>query len=161
MPKNSPLRRVLKFSHRVPLLSGGLKAVLRSGFARAVGAIGGSFVIRNLVVMSALTGLTSSITEFCWKGYMRQHFSQQQQYGSYMASAASTCGLVTIVVMVFGSFLFKWLGWTRAALITPMCYRFLGAAFLSCCVLFELGKRGVTPWLGAFVDANFSSILGR
>lgn len=159
LPRGNPLWGAARACARVPLLRRLVLGFLKSGFVRAGAAIGSSFVIRNLVIMSALTGLTAAITEFCWKGYMRQYFSSSQQYSTFMASAASICGGATIVVMVFGSFLFKYMGWTKAAQITPLCYRVIGALFLGCCVVFELGKKSVTPWLGSWVAANFNTIL--
>lgn len=122
--------------------------------------------IRDLLVMVVGYGMAINIVEVTWKSKLKAAFPDPNSYSSFMGNFSSTTGVVTLLMMIAGRFIFKRFGWGVAALITPITLLTTGIAFFSL-TLFPgffapvTAQLGYTPLMLAVLIGAAQNILSK
>jgi len=103
-------------------------------------------------------GIAINLIEVTWKGQLKSYYPDPNAYNSFMGRFSQITGLVTIVIIFFGSNLIRRLGWKRAALITPFVVLTTGVSFFSF-VIFKNELSAVTALFGTST-LLFAVVLG-
>jgi len=122
--------------------------------------------IRDLLTLVVGYGMAINIVEVTWKSKLKMAFPNPNDYSVFMGNFSSTTGVVTLLMMLAGRFIFKKWGWGTAALITPVTLLTTGAAFFSL-TLFPgffapiTAKLGTTPLMMAVMIGAAQNILSK
>ena len=94
------------------------KSGLREGFS----VILGNPRIRNLALLVVGYGVSHRLFEFAWKGQLRVLYPSPLEYQGMLSNVSMAQGVLSIIMMVVGRWVFRQLGWVRA---TPLLACFL------------------------------------
>ena len=87
--------------------------------------------IRDLATLVIGYGMAINIVEVTWKSKLKAAFPDPNSYSTFMGNFSSATGIVTLLMMLGGRFIFKKFGWGVAAQITPITLLTTGIAFFS------------------------------
>jgi AAA family ATP:ADP antiporter len=107
-------------------------------------ALSASPQILCLAAMSVAQGLSSNVFQVAWKTQLRQLYPEPSSYCAFMGDVATVSAVATFAAMLAAPALFRRLGWTGAASVTPYCMVVLGWLFF-----------GLSIAAGAGVGASF------
>lgn len=125
-----------------------------------------SSYIRNLALLVIAYGMSINIVEVAWKSKLKLAFPDPNSYSSFMGNFSTATGIVTLIMMLFGRFIFKQWGWGTAALITPITLLTTGIGFFSL-ILFPqffsplTAKFGTSPLMLAVLIGAAQNILSK
>lgn len=93
-------------------------------------------------------GVCINLVEVTWKSQLKLQYPNSNDYNAFMGMFSQITGIVTILMMLFvGSNVIRRLGWTKAALMTPIVLLITGGGFFAF-VLFRDSLTGVIATLG-------------
>ena len=107
-------------------------------------ALSASPQILCLAAMSVAQGLSSNVFQVAWKTQLRQLYPDPSSYCAFMGDVATVSAVATFAAMLAAPSIFRRLGWTGAASVTPYCMIVLGWLFF-----------GLSIAAGAGVGASF------
>ena len=122
--------------------------------------------IRDLALVVIGYGMSINIIEVTWKSKLKAAFPDPNSYSAFMGNFSSSTGIVTLLMMLAGRFIFKKFGWRTAALITPVTILTTGIAFFSL-IMFPAvfapitAKLGTTPLMMAVMIGAIQNILSK
>lgn len=87
--------------------------------------------IRDLATLVIGYGMSINIVEVTWKSKLKAAFPDPNSYSAFMGNFSSCTGIVTLVLMLLGKWIFEKFGWGVAALVTPVTLLTTGAIFFS------------------------------
>jgi len=99
------------------------------GLVESIRFLSSSAYLGYLAVLVLSYGLTIQFTDIVWKSLVKKMHPDPIAYQRYFADFSSQVGIVTFVVIFFGSNLVKNLGWRVGALTTPILMGCLGIPF--------------------------------
>jgi AAA family ATP:ADP antiporter len=110
---------------------GGKKSKAKMGLAESFSYLAKSRYVGFLALLVICYGVGINLVEVTWKNQVRTLFhGSASEYNNFMASFSSWTGIVTIFMMLFvSSNVIRRLGWTAAALATPIVLLITGAGF--------------------------------
>jgi AAA family ATP:ADP antiporter len=122
--------------------------------------------IKDLATLVIGYGMAINIVEVTWKSKLKAAFPDPNSYSVFMGNFSSLTGVVTLVMMLMGRYIFKWFGWGVAALITPVTLLTTGCVFfsLTLCESFFVpivAKLGTTPLMLAVLVGAAQNILSK
>lgn len=91
-------------------------------------------------------GVGVNLVESAWKYQLKQVYTTQNSYSSFMGKFNTYFGIVSIIVMIFGTYILRKFKWIVSALITPVGAGVTGAIFFTLLVF----KDSFTPLLTSF-----------
>ena len=92
-------------------------------------ALASSPQILCLAAMSVAQGLSSNVFQVAWKTQLRQLYPEPSLYCAFMGDVATASAVATFLAMLAAPALFRRLGWTGAASVTPYAMVVLGWLF--------------------------------
>jgi len=122
--------------------------------------------IRNLATLVIAYGMSINLVEVTWKSKLKLAYPDPNAYSAFMGQFSSTTGVVTLLMMFFGRFVFRKYGWGTAATITPAVLLATGAAFFSL-ILFgdffspAVALLGTTPLMLAVLVGAAQNIMSK
>jgi ATP:ADP antiporter, AAA family len=125
-----------------------------------------STYIRDLATLVIAYGMSINIVEVAWKSKLKMAFPDPNAYSAFMGNFSTATGIVTLIMMVAGRFIFSKWGWGTAALITPITLLTTGIGFFSL-TLFPAffapitEKLGTTPLMLAVIIGAVQNILSK
>jgi len=115
--------------------------------------------IRNMALLVIAYGSAINIVEVSFKSHLKTAFPDPNAYSAFMGNFSSVTGVVTLVMMLVGRWVFRHFGWGVAAAITPIVLGITGIGFFAL-TLFAgqaaplIALAGTTPLMAAvFVGA--------
>uniref|UniRef100_A0A383WNC7 ADP,ATP carrier protein n=1 Tax=Tetradesmus obliquus TaxID=3088 RepID=A0A383WNC7_TETOB len=87
--------------------------------------------ILNLVLLVMGYGTAHKLFGFVWKGQMKVLYPSTAEFATVMADVASFTGAATVSLMLVSKYIFQYLGWRGAALMTPLVCLAAGAVFFA------------------------------
>jgi AAA family ATP:ADP antiporter len=82
-----------------------------------------------IAVLVLCYNLVINLIEIVWKDQLRQLHPSTVEYSRYMNYVSSTVGIIATLTSLFMSQLISRFGWTRTALITPVCMLLTSVGF--------------------------------
>lgn len=73
-----------------------------------------------IAILVVGSGLTNNLIEVVWKENVRNLHPQPQAYNAYINQLTSIIGLLAVIMAFVSRYLFKYLSWSKTALITPV-----------------------------------------
>jgi AAA family ATP:ADP antiporter len=122
--------------------------------------------IRDLATLVIGYGMSINIVEVTWKSKLKAAFPDPNSYSAFMGNFSSATGMVTLMLMLAGRYIFDKFGWGVAALITPVTLLTTGAIFFSL-TLFPgffapiAAQLGTTPLMLAVLVGAAQNILSK
>lgn len=122
--------------------------------------------IRDLALVVIGYGMSINIIEVTWKSKLKAAFPDPNSYSAFMGNFSSSTGIITLLMMLAGRFIFKYWGWGTAALITPVTILTTGIAFFSL-IMFPgvfapvTAQLGTTPLMLAVYIGAIQNILSK
>jgi AAA family ATP:ADP antiporter len=99
--------------------------------------------LKYIAVLVIAYGVAINLIEVTWKSYLGLQYPHPSDYQDYMVNFSMATGFVTVFLMLFvSSNLIRGLGWTVAALVTPVVLLVTGAGFFG----FILGHQFFGSW---------------
>ncbi|WIA34451.1 hypothetical protein OEZ86_012784 [Tetradesmus obliquus] len=80
-------------------------------------------------------GIALRLFEYAFKAQLRLAAADSAAYCCALADLQSAVGMGTLALMATSKLIFKHLGWSGAALISPSVMLLLGSSFFGCCLL--------------------------
>ena len=122
--------------------------------------------LRDLATLVIGYGMSINIVEVTWKSKLKAAFPDPNAYSSFMGNFSTATGIVTIMLMLAGRFIFNKFGWGVAALITPVTLLTTGAIFFSLALFpgfFEpiAHSLGTSPLMLAVLVGAAQNILSK
>lgn len=110
--------------------------------------------------------MSINIVEVTWKSKLKAAYPDPNAYSSFMGNFSTATGIVTIMLMLAGRFIFNKFGWGVAALITPVTLLTTGAIFFSLALFpgfFEpiAHSLGTSPLMLAVLVGAAQNILSK
>jgi ATP/ADP translocase len=99
------------FSPEVPVEK---KKKAKSGLREGFSVVLGNPRIRNLALLVVGYGVSHRLFEFAWKGQLRVLYPSPLEYQGMLSNVSMAQGVLSIVMMVVGRWVFRQLGWVRA-----------------------------------------------
>lgn len=95
----------------------------------------GKYIIKSpylglVVILIIGYGLSASLIEAIWKKYLVVQYPNPNDYSVFMGKLSKITGLVTIIVVAFGSNIVTRIGWLKSALITPIVTLITSSVFV-------------------------------
>lgn len=91
-------------------------------------------------------GVGVNLVESVWKYQLKQVYTTQQSYSAFMGKFNTYFGIVSILVMILGTYILRKFKWIVSALITPVGAGITGAIFFVLLIF----KDSFTPLLDSF-----------
>ena len=122
--------------------------------------------LRDLALLVIGYGMSINIVEVTWKSKLKAAFPDPNSYSAFMGNFSSATGLITLLMMLAGRFIFRKWGWGTAALITPVTLLTTGAAFFSLTLFPQFfapitAQLGTTPLMLAVMIGAAQNILSK
>jgi len=122
--------------------------------------------IKDLATLVIGYGMAINIVEVTWKAKLKAAFPDPNSYSVFMGNFSSTTGVVTLIMMLAGRFIFKRFGWGVAAQITPITLLTTGIGFFSLTMFPGFfapitAKLGTTPLMLAVLIGAAQNILSK
>lgn len=92
-----------------------------------------------LVLSGAPTAAFPVQFDVAWKHQLRVVYPTPQAYQGVLANVSIATGLLTMALMLTGKFVFQYMGWTTAAVATPIVMAVSGAAFFGLSLAAQFG----------------------
>lgn len=118
-----------------------------------------------LIVISY--GVCINLVEVTWKSQLKLQYPNSNDYNSFMGLFSQITGITTILMMLFvGSNTIRKLGWTAAALMTPIVLLITGGAFFAFVIFRDslggfISHFGTTPLMLAVVFGMVQNIMSK
>jgi len=120
-----------------------------------------------LAIVVLAYGVGINLVEVTWKSQLKLQYPNPNDYSSFMGGFSKFTGMFTIFMMLFvGGNVIRKLGWTVAALITPVVLMITGVAFFSF-VMFRdqltgiIASLGTTPLMLAVIFGMVQNIMSK
>lgn len=84
--------------------------------------------IRLILTLLICYGMAINLVEHPWKNIASTAYPTLAEYNAFVGSYLSYTGIVTIIFVLIGSNIVRYLGWFAAAIITPVIMFFTGTA---------------------------------
>ena len=107
--------------------------------------VAASRYIRLIAILLITYGIAINLAEGPWKAKAVQLYPTAQEYSAFVGSYLSYTGIFTILFVLIGSNIVRFLGWYAAAIITPVMVFVTGMGF------FGISNFDVTGMLGIAV----------
>lgn len=91
--------------------------------------VAGSRYIRLIAVLLLTYGVAINLAEGPWKAKAAQLYPTEHEYLAFVGGYLSYTGLFTILFVILGSNIVRFLGWYAAAIITPIMVLVTGMGF--------------------------------
>jgi ATP:ADP antiporter, AAA family len=142
------------------------KTKTKMSMGESIKFLGNSKYIRDLLTVVVGYGMAINIVEVTWKSKLKAAFPDPNSYSAFMGNFSSATGVVTLLMMLAGRFIFKYFGWGVAALITPITLLTTGIAFFSLTVFPGFfapitASLGTTPLMLAVLIGAAQNILSK
>lgn len=112
-------------------------------------------------------GVCINLVEVTWKSQLKLQYPNSNDYNSFMGLFSQITGIITILMMLFvGSNVIRKLGWTTAALLTPIVLLLTGGAFFGFVIFRDslggfISHFGTTPLMLAVVFGMAQNIMSK
>lgn len=112
-------------------------------------------------------GVSINLVEVTWKSQLKLQYPNSNDYNSFMGLFSQITGIVTILMMLFvGSNVIRKLGWTKAAIATPIVLLLTGGAFFAFVIFRDslggfIAHFGTTPLMLAVVFGMAQNIMSK
>lgn len=103
----------------------------------------GSRYIMLIAILLISYGAAINLAEGPWKAKAVQLYPTEQEYRAFVGSYLSYTGLFTILFVLIGSNIVRFLGWYAAAIITPIMVFITGMGFFGISNFDVLGMLGI------------------
>mmetsp|Transcript_34012 Transcript_34012/g.44910 ORF Transcript_34012/g.44910 Transcript_34012/m.44910 type:complete len:670 (-) Transcript_34012:243-2252(-) len=94
-----------------------------------------------LCAMVISYGLSMEFTEIIWKAMVKRAYPDKSEYMNFMGNYSSYVGVSTLVMLLIGGKIIKFLGWQVGALTTPVVMGILAFPFFGYLVVGDLGSK--------------------
>jgi len=91
--------------------------------------VASSRYIMLIAVMLTCYGLAINLVEGPWKAMATKMYTNPEDYSAFVGSYLKMTGILTLIFVLVGSNIVKWLGWYAAAIITPAMMFVTGVVF--------------------------------
>ena len=108
--------------------------------------VAGSRYIRLIAILLIMYGVAINLAEGPWKAKAAKLYPTEEEYRVFVGSYLSYTGLFTILFVLIGSNIVRFLGWYAAAIITPVMMFVTGMGF------FGIANFDITGILGIAVS---------
>ena len=112
-------------------------------------------------------GVSINLVEVTWKQQIKAQYPNPNEYNAFMGLFSQMTGVITIFMMLFvGSNVIRRLGWTTAALMTPVVLLITGGGFFAF-VIFKsslsgmIAQIGTTPLMLAVIFGMVQNIMSK
>jgi AAA family ATP:ADP antiporter len=110
--------------------------------------------------------MSINIVEVTWKSKLKAAFPDPNSYSAFMGNFSTATGIVTLMLMLAGRYIFDKFGWGVAALITPVTLLTTGAIFFSLSLFPGFfapiaASLGTTPLMLAVLVGAAQNILSK
>ncbi|NBO23920.1 MAG: NTP/NDP exchange transporter [Chlamydiae bacterium] len=120
-----------------------------------------------LAIIVLAYGVGINLVEVTWKSQLKLQYPNPNDYSSFMGGFSKFTGMFTIFMMLFvgGNVIHK-LGWTFAALITPIVLMVTGFAFFTFIIFRDqltgmIASLGTTPLMLAVIFGMVQNIMSK
>jgi len=142
------------------------KASTSMTLGQSVAYLAASPYIRYLLLLVIAYGMSINIVEVTWKGKLKAQYPDPNAYSCFMGNFSTATGTITLLMMIFGRFIFQKFGWGVAALITPSVMLTTGALFFSLILFGDFFKPfldmlGATPLFAAVIVGALQNIFSK
>lgn len=123
--------------------------------------------ILHLTVLVASYGILINMYEVTWKGQLKLAYPTQNEYTHFMGFFSATTGIVSVFMVLFvGGNVIRNLGWTVAALATPLVLISTGTLFLIFIIFKDslaspIAALGTTPLALAVAIGTIQNIMSK
>lgn len=134
------------------------KKKLKMSFKDSLKYILNSKYLLLIAVLVFAYGISMNLIEVAWKNQIGMLYPDPSEQQAFWGSFALINGLVTFVVILFGSFLLRYFGWFFGALATPVMIGVTGTIFF----IFLIFSRDTanTAHFAGFSILSFSVMFG-
>ncbi len=139
----------------------------KTGVFESFRFIAGSRYLSLIGVIVFSYGVAVNLIEVAWKGQLKMQYPSTGEYLRFMGTFSTVTGIVTIgFMLLLGSNMIRRVGWTAAALFTPVVILITGGAFFAT-VLWEgslsgvVSAFGMTPLFLAVLIGSAQNILTK
>ena len=133
------------------------KTKIKISFSSSVKKIITSRYLLAICLIVVGYGFTMNMVEVFWKDTARNLFKSSSEFQSLMGTIISFIGFFSLIVSVFfsGNIIRAW-GWTKSALISPLCISFFALLFFS----FYFVGQYINPTQGGWDFVWLAVMLG-
>jgi len=120
-----------------------------------------------IAILVIAYGVSINLVEVTWKSQLKLQYPNPNEYSTFMGGFSKYTGIVTIFMMLFvGGNVIRRLGWTTAALFTPIVLLLTGACFFAFILFREsmteaIATIGTTPLMLAVVFGMIQNIMSK
>jgi len=129
--------------------------------------LGRSKYLGCIAIIVVAYGASINLVEVVWKSQLKLQYPNPKEYSAFMGHFSEMTGIVTMFMFIFVSHnVIRRLGWTFAALVTPVVLGITGGLFLLFMVYGELTRNflltfSTTPLMMAVVFGAAQNILSK
>lgn len=126
--------------------------------------VAGSRYIMLIAVLLLTYGIAINLAEGPWKARAAQLYPTAQEYLAFVGGYLSYTGLFTILFVILGSNIVRFLGWYAAAIITPIMVFVTGIGFFGISnfdLLSMIGIVGTDPLTLAVTIGAIQNVLSK
>lgn len=126
--------------------------------------VASSRYIRLIALLLITYGIVINLAEGPWKAKAAQLYPTAQEYSAFVGSYLSYTGVFTILFVLIGSNIVRFLGWYAAAIITPIMVFVTGIAFFGISNFDILGMLGIAvadPMVLAVTIGAIQNVLSK
>ncbi|WIA14278.1 hypothetical protein OEZ85_002812 [Tetradesmus obliquus] len=102
-------------------------------------------------------GIALRLFEYAFKAQLRLAAADSAAYCCALADLQSAVGMGTLALMATSKLIFKHLGWSGAALISPSVMLLLGSSFFGCCLLAQAAAAAAAAPAAAAAAAGIAA----
>jgi len=120
-----------------------------------------------IAILVIAYGVSINLVEVTWKSQLKLQYPNSNDYNSFMGLFSQITGITTILMMLFvGSNVIRRLGWTTAALLTPIVLLITGGAFFGFVIFRDsltafIAHIGTTPLMLAVIFGMAQNIMSK
>eukprot|EP00210_Caulerpa_lentillifera_P004622 g4408.t1 len=107
-------------------------------FGESISTLRHNPVVLSLGWMTIAQALSITLMEFVWKSHLKLAYPTAAAFSAFMGDIAASVGILTGAFMFLSPILFKKIGWTGVARITPLLMTIGGGAFFVACSAFHI-----------------------
>jgi len=107
--------------------------------------------IRHLALMAIAQSLSVCLVEFLWKFYLKEAYPTPEALAGFLGDISTATGAITGLLMLTSPVVFKRLGWSQVAGITPTVLTWGGIAFFAACLTYQVAMKLNRVGVGAAV----------
>jgi AAA family ATP:ADP antiporter len=124
----------------------------KMGFFQSIKYIATSKYIGLISLLILCYGVSVNLVEGIWKAQISAVYIEKQDYARFMANLQTFTGIVSMIAMLLGSYLFSFASWKVSAFLTPIIIFVTGTIFY----LFAIYQTEITSAIPGF---NFPPII--